>query len=80
MAPLNGLEAIPKILRDSPNTAVLILSMHDDKRYVIRSVEAGARGYLLKNCGDEVLVQAIRVVHEGNFFYSPQVAQCLGPA
>ncbi|MEK7408335.1 MAG: response regulator transcription factor [Acidobacteriota bacterium] len=77
MAPLNGIDAIPKILRDSRETAVLMLTMHGDRRYVIRSVEAGARGYLLKDCEDEMLVRAIRSVSEGKTFFSPQVAQYL---
>ena len=77
MLPLNGIEAIPKILRDSPETAVLILTMHGDKRYVLRSVRAGARGYLLKDCGDEDLVRAIHALSEGERFFSPQIAHYL---
>lgn len=73
MAPLNGIEAIPCIRVDSPETAVLILTMHGDKRYVTRSVEAGARGFLLKDCADEALVSAIRIVHQGEAFFGLQV-------
>jgi len=77
MAPLNGIEAIPRILNDSPRTAVLILTMHGDKPYVIRSVQAGALGYLLKDCGEEVLVRAIRLVHEGKSYFSPAVSEAV---
>jgi len=48
MKELNGIEATSQLLRYSPKTAVLILSMYSDERYVMRAVRAGARGYILK--------------------------------
>ena len=48
MKELNGIEATAQILKHSPNTAVLMLSMYSDERYVLRAVKAGARGYLHK--------------------------------
>src|SRR4051794_4638984 len=53
MKELNGIEAPAQIIRHSPNTAVLILSMYSDERYVMRAVKAGARGYLLKDTLEE---------------------------
>src|SRR3954451_21950396 len=49
MKELNGIEATSQLLRYSPKTAVLILSMYSDERYVMRAVRAGARGYILKD-------------------------------
>ena len=75
MGELNGIDATSQILRHSPRTAVLILSMHRDERYVTRAVKAGARGYLLKDTVEEQLIRAIHVVHEGKSFFSPAVAK-----
>jgi DNA-binding NarL/FixJ family response regulator len=77
MVPLNGIDAIRLIQRESPETAVLMLSIHADQRYVIRALQAGALGYVLKDCEDEVLVRAIHEVSEGKVFFCPQVAQHL---
>lgn len=75
MKELNGIEATAQILRHSPHTAVLILSMHNDERYVIHSVRAGARGYLLKDAVEEELIRAIQLVQKGGHFFSPAVAR-----
>lgn len=75
MGGLNGIDATSQILRHSPRTAVLILSMHRDERYVTRAVKAGARGYLLKDTVEEQLIRAIYCVHEGKSFFSPAVAK-----
>lgn len=75
MKELNGIEATAQILKHSPHTAVLILSMYSDERYVLRSVKAGARGYLLKNSAGDELVQAILTVQKGTAFFSPAVAR-----
>jgi DNA-binding NarL/FixJ family response regulator len=77
MKELNGIEATAQIIRRSPETAVLILSMHSDERYVVRAVRAGARGYLLKDSVEEELIRAIELVHAGKSFFSPAVAQVL---
>jgi two-component system response regulator NreC len=75
MKELNGIEATAQILKGSPHTAVLILSMYSDERYVLRSVKAGARGYVLKNSAGDELVQAILTVQKGTAFFSPAVAR-----
>jgi len=75
MKELNGIEATAQILKHSPQTAVLILSMYSDERYVLRSVKAGARGYVLKNSAGDELVQAILTVERGTAFFSPAVAR-----
>jgi two-component system, NarL family, response regulator NreC len=75
MKEMNGIEATTQILKYSPGTAVLILSMYSDERYVLRAVKAGARGYLLKNSAGEELIQAIHAVEKGLAFFSPAVAE-----
>ena len=75
MKELNGIEATSQILKSSPHTAVLILSMYSDERYVLRAVKAGARGYLLKNSAGDELIHAIRGVQAGMSFFSPAVAR-----
>lgn len=77
MKELNGVEATAQLLRQSPETAVLILSMHSDERYVIRAVKAGARGYLLKDSVEEGLVRALHLLHDGQAYFSPAVAKVL---
>lgn len=77
MKELNGIEATSQILKHSPLTAVLILSMYSDERYVLRAVKAGARGYLLKNSAGEELFQAIHDIQRGQAFFSPAVAAVL---
>ncbi len=75
MKEMNGIEATTQILKHSPNTAVLILSMYSDERYVLRAVKAGARGYLLKNSAGDELIEAIHAVEKGQAFFSPAVAE-----
>ncbi len=75
MGELNGIDATAQILHCSPRTAVLILSMHRDERYVTRAVRAGARGYLLKDTVEEQLIRAIYALSEGKSFFSPAVAR-----
>jgi DNA-binding NarL/FixJ family response regulator len=74
MPELNGIDATAQILRRSPGTAVLILSMHNDERYVSRAMRAGARGYLLKDSVEEDLINAIQLACQGKSFFSPAVA------
>jgi len=77
MPGLNGIEAAAQILRRSPATSVLILSMHNDERYVSRAIRAGARGYLLKDSVEEDLITAIQLASQGKSFFSPAVEALL---
>jgi DNA-binding NarL/FixJ family response regulator len=72
---MNGLEATRQIIHDSPNTAVLMLSMHTEGTWVRQAIEAGARGYVLKNAMDLELSAAIRKVAAGETVFDPQVEQ-----
>jgi two-component system, NarL family, response regulator NreC len=74
---LNGLDAAAQIIRDNERIRVIILSMHTDESYIIRALDAGARGYLLKDNADEDIERAIRSVATGRPFFSPSIAQTL---
>ena len=77
MPNMNGIEATRRIVAKNPNTGVVILSMHHDESYVIRSLKAGARAYLLKDSVKADLIDAIRAVSEGRSFFSPRVSRIL---
>ena len=67
----SGIEALPKLLVASPETRVLVLSMHDDPSYVRDAFAAGASGYVLKEAVDEEVVAAIREVAAGGSYVNP---------
>jgi two-component system, NarL family, response regulator NreC len=71
---LNGIEATRQIIRKLPAARILVLSMHADEAYIIQALQAGARGYLLKDSADVELVRAVTAVSEGKSFFSPNVA------
>ena len=77
MPGLNGIEATRRIIARSPRTAVVILSMHSDESYILRSLKAGARGYLLKDSLKADLLDAVRAAVRGKSFFSPKVSQVL---
>jgi DNA-binding NarL/FixJ family response regulator len=68
MPKLTGLQAAREIKSHAPDTTVLILSMHDDERYVFEALKAGASGYVLKREADQDLVSAVRAVDRGEPF------------
>jgi DNA-binding NarL/FixJ family response regulator len=74
---LNGMEAARQITLNSPETKVIVLSAYNDKEHVEQAVAAGAAGYLLKLTAAKELIQAVREVHKGNAYFSPQVAERL---
>jgi DNA-binding NarL/FixJ family response regulator len=72
---LDGLQATRQILADAPHTSVLMLSMHSEDTWVRQAIEAGAKGYVLKNAMDLELGSAIRKVAAGETVFDPQVEQ-----
>jgi two-component system, NarL family, response regulator NreC len=74
---LNGIEATRQIVRRAPGVSVLILSMHSDEAYITRALQAGARGYLLKDSADVDLVRAVATTAIGKAFFSPAVARVM---
>lgn len=77
MPKLTGLQATREIKRQAPDVAVLILSMHDDERYLFEALKAGASGYVLKAQADTDLLAAIRAVQRGEPFLSPSTQKAL---
>ena len=77
MPELSGLEATRAIRAEAPEVAVLILSMHDEDRYLFEALKAGASGYVLKRAADTDLVDAIRAVERGEPFLTPEAQQAL---
>jgi DNA-binding NarL/FixJ family response regulator len=75
MPVMNGLEATRKILEAQPNSAILLLSMHSEDTLVKQALEAGAKGYILKNAMDLDLAGAIKSVAAGKTVLDPQVAK-----
>lgn len=74
MPELDGIKATAQIMRENSDSKIIALSMHSDD-YEIRSmIKAGAKGYLLKNTGSEVLAEAIKTVLDGGKYYSNEVA------
>lgn len=74
---LTGIEATAQIVRRSPDARILMLSMHEDEAFITRSVQAGARGYLLKDSADTDIVSAIDAVMQGKSFFSPAAARAM---
>jgi DNA-binding NarL/FixJ family response regulator len=72
---MNGLDATRRIIEDSPETAVLMLSMHSESTWVRQAIEAGAKGYVLKNAMDLELGPAIRKIAAGETVFDPKVEQ-----
>jgi DNA-binding NarL/FixJ family response regulator len=70
MPRMTGLQAAREIRAHSPDTRVLLLSMHDDERYFFEGLEAGAAGYVLKRAADTDLIDALRTVSAGRTFLS----------
>jgi DNA-binding NarL/FixJ family response regulator len=72
---MNGLDATRQILDDLPETAVLMLSMHSESTWVRQAIDAGAKGYILKNAMNLELGPAVRRVAGGETVFDPQVEQ-----
>jgi DNA-binding NarL/FixJ family response regulator len=77
MPKLTGLQVTRELKRQAPEVAVLILSMHDDERYLFEALKAGASGYVLKTQADADLLEAIRAVERGEPFLTPTAQQAL---
>jgi DNA-binding NarL/FixJ family response regulator len=77
MRDMNGIELTTQLLRSHPQLRVLMLSMYDNAEYVQRSLQAGARGYVLKGAPSIEIVNAIRAVAEGGTFLGPAVSRKL---
>jgi len=77
MPGMDGLEATRRITKEFPHSRVLVLSQHDNERYVLPILQAGAMGYVLKRSFADELVTAIRTVAKGECFIPPAIAKML---
>lgn len=77
MPNMNGIEATRRIVASNPRTNVVILSMHQDESYVLRSLKAGAKGYLLKDSLRSDVIEAVRSVAQGRSFLAKKVSRML---
>src|SRR5207237_4194451 len=67
----SGIDVLPSLLKESPQTKVLVLSMQDDPSYVREAFAAGASGYVLKEAADEEVVAAVREIANGGRYVHP---------
>lgn len=73
----NGIDLIRQIRQEAPKLPILVLTMHDEEQYAVRSIRAGAQGYLTKDSAGTQLINAIRKVASGRFYITPEVAEQL---
>ncbi len=75
MPGLDGIEATRRIVRDRPETGVVVLTMFEDDDTVFAAMRAGARGYLLKEADGEEIVRAITAIAAGEAIFGPSIAR-----
>ena len=74
---LNGIDVARELLKSSPKTKIIILSMYGEDRFVLESLRAGVTAYVLKNQAASTLIQAIQAVCKGEVYLSPGVSKAL---
>ncbi len=77
MPVMNGLEACIAFQEQLPDIRLLIITMHDDREYIMKVIQAGAAGYVLKDVAPEELILAVQTVHQGGTYFSSSVAKTL---
>jgi len=75
MPVLNGVDATKILIRELPDIKVIALSMHSDKQYIKGMLEAGASGYLFKNCTYNQLIDAINSVNNGKIYLGDEITE-----
>lgn len=75
MPVMNGIDAVARIVAAGYKTKTIVLSMHDSEEYVLKSIEAGAYGYLLKDTSKDNFLKAIYTVHSGEKYYSADISK-----
>ncbi|OEF27429.1 UvrY/SirA/GacA family response regulator transcription factor [Vibrio rumoiensis] len=75
MPGIGGLEATKKILRFNPDIKIIVLTIHTENPFPTKVMQAGAAGYLTKGAAPDEMVNAIRMVHSGQRYISPEIAQ-----
>jgi len=77
MPTLNGIDAARGLSRTAPKTKVILLTQHEEEQYIHEALEAGVKGYVLKNQVANDLIQAIRQVGRGEFYLSPGISRAV---
>ena len=77
MPGLDGLEAISQLNLSHPKLPILVLTMHEEEQYVVRTIAAGAKGYITKRSVPEQLVKAIRKLHAGGRYLTEEAVEML---
>ena len=75
MPVLNGIETAQRLIQIDPRSRIIILSIHDERTFVEKALECGARGYISKESASEEVVHAIREVNQGRYFLSPGISK-----
>ncbi len=77
MPEMNGIDAVSELNEQGVDVNCIILSMHDSEEYILKSVSAGAKGYLLKDTGKEEFLKAIHTVQNGGKYFSGDISNVL---
>ena len=75
MPRMYGLAVTELLRKETPNVKILVLSVHSNREYIFRIIQAGAHGYVSKEAPPEELLRAIESVHDGQPFFSPEIAR-----
>lgn len=75
MPKLNGIETLRKFKDMGIKSKVIILTIHEDKEYILKTLKLGANGYILKDSSADVLIEGIRAVYKGEKYIQPSVAE-----
>ncbi|MGY6217297.1 response regulator [Methylolobus aquaticus] len=74
---IGGLATVRRLIARDPNARILMFSIHDEPAYVVRALEAGAKGYITKSCAPEILVEAVERIAGGQNYLEHEIAQKL---
>jgi DNA-binding NarL/FixJ family response regulator len=74
---LNGIEAAEQVRKVNSEIGIIMLTMHADEGYVLRALNVGVKGYLLKESAEDDLLRAVKAVSQGKPFFSPAITQSL---
>lgn len=74
---MDGIEAVGLLQNYAPNTKAIVLSMHDSEEYILKSIKAGASGYLLKDTGKLEFIKAINTIYKGGKYFSGDISNVI---
>ena len=77
MPVMDGIEAVGYLKNYAPDTKAIVLSMHDSEEYILKSIKAGASGYLLKDTGKAEFLKAIKTIYQGGKYFSGDISNVI---